>query len=778
MKSIDALQIAIRKSAEHNPDVQLAPVCILWPDRDRQWEAVVPRLKHELPELFILGEYNPGEKTGPAIWLRCVIANVIEAVNVPVGFVPVLYLPGVSRQDLRAVDSCPDSLKPLAELQYRGVIWSQFNGKDWTVLAFIMSNQGGLGLDVAQDRDTTKSLLLAINRFLDEDLDLVKGKRLDKDYFNMLLSGGDPVRDLLHWLNDGDVFRTSRSPNEWRAFVEVCKSQFVFDPENDGMLVGSSRLASHEGPWQLVWERYCEAPRRYPNIPLQIRRTSMPADLFADKTGWPQWNDIEEDNLRGDLITSSQLPPHEARKRLKDLYQRHQARSTLVWAEIGEAPLACAIEWLSILAGVTDNSLSAGTIDDLVAGYSHVGWKADDALIRALSCVDKAADIEAVTMAIRSVYLSWAEDSARYLQRMIESGKYPGGTIHDAKVSSVNDKTCIVFVDGLRFDVAKRVAQELSVRGYLVKESVHWAALPSVTATAKPSVSPVRHLITGGQVSADFEPVVADTGQSLKGGYYFKKLLADAGWQVDDKTGNEDPNGHRWYEYGDIDHEGHDRGWQLAKRLNQMVEEILERIHQLLQSGWTSVKIVTDHGWLLVPGGLPKTELLSHLTENKWGRCAVIKPGAVTDERLYPWFWNPDEMVALADGISCYRSGVEYAHGGLSLQECLTSEITVQYGQDTSSADEIVNIDVAWKRLRCTVVVEGDKLGSLLDIRLQPGNANSSVVVTAKPFNEYGRASVVVENEDLEGVKAVIVIVDEHGQLIYQTNTFIGGGNE
>ena len=142
---------AIRYASVYNPDVQVAPACILWPDSDSQWEAVIPRLQNELQELFVLGEYNPEKRTGPAIWLRCIIAEKTDDVELPGDTVPILYLPGVSRQDLRAVESCPDFIKPLAELQYRGVIWSQINAKDWTILAFLKSDQGGLNLDVAQD---------------------------------------------------------------------------------------------------------------------------------------------------------------------------------------------------------------------------------------------------------------------------------------------------------------------------------------------------------------------------------------------------------------------------------------------------------------------------------------------------------------------------------------------------------------------------------------------------------------------------------------------------
>lgn len=102
------------------------------------------------------------------------IAGKTTDVTLPADRVPVFYLPGVSRQDLRAIEACPDLLKPLAELQYRGVIWSQVNAKDWTIMAFLKSDQGGMGLDVAQDSDAKNAMQLALYRLLDEDLELLK----------------------------------------------------------------------------------------------------------------------------------------------------------------------------------------------------------------------------------------------------------------------------------------------------------------------------------------------------------------------------------------------------------------------------------------------------------------------------------------------------------------------------------------------------------------------------------------------------------------------------
>ena len=213
----------------------------------------------------------------------------------------------------------------------------------------------------------------------------------------------------------------------------------------------------------------------------------------------------------------------------------------------------------------------------------------------------------------------------------------------------------------------------------------------------------------------------------------------------------------------------------LAKHLDSLLKEINERIHGLLAAGWKSVRVVTDHGWLLLPGGLPKIELPSSLTDNKWGRCACLKPGASTDQSLYAWFWNPHHHFVLADGVSCFKNGEEYTHGGLSLQECLTLELTVSQNAGSTSICSVEVTDIAWKGLRCTIAVDGYFAGLSLDIRQQPGDALSSVVVGMKSLKDNGTASVVVENEELEGKKAFIVLVDAEGSLVAQLDTVIGG---
>ena len=56
-------------------------------------------------------------------------------------------------------------------------------------------------------------------------------------------------------------------------------------------------------------------------------------------------------------------------------------------------------------------------------------------------------------------------------------------------------------------------------------------------------------------------------------------------------------------------------GWRVAHHAAAELRGLAERIAGLLEHGWQKVVVITDHGWLLMPGDLPKVELPEHLTE-------------------------------------------------------------------------------------------------------------------------------------------------------------------
>ncbi|MEZ5598075.1 MAG: hypothetical protein R3E84_17080 [Pseudomonadales bacterium] len=173
------------------------------------------------------------------------VDRALSEVQIPEGTAPIVYLPGVSRQELRAVQECPDSLKPLVELQYRGVCWTQKNGKDWTVEAFLVSEEGGLGLDVARDATTRRAMLGALAELATTAIDRLKGKHLEAEDFDKLFSD-DPAKDLLLWLSEPEGVKSGWNGGRWAAFRSRCKADFKFDPDKDGELVGALSSSANE----------------------------------------------------------------------------------------------------------------------------------------------------------------------------------------------------------------------------------------------------------------------------------------------------------------------------------------------------------------------------------------------------------------------------------------------------------------------------------------------------------------------------------------------------
>jgi len=70
----------------------VAPAAILWTDTDGQWQVVVNQLQSLMPNIYTLGEYNPQEKTGPAIWLRCIIDRTLPDSLILEGEIPIIYM--------------------------------------------------------------------------------------------------------------------------------------------------------------------------------------------------------------------------------------------------------------------------------------------------------------------------------------------------------------------------------------------------------------------------------------------------------------------------------------------------------------------------------------------------------------------------------------------------------------------------------------------------------------------------------------------------------------
>lgn len=770
MKLIDLLADEVRASAAYNSNVQAAPNVILWTDKLRQWESALPMLQAALPELIVLGNYAPERKTGPAIWIKCVVEGVLPDVEWPVGRTPIVYLPGFERRDLRAIAACPDSLKPLAELQYRGCWWIYSNaGRDWTVNAFLVSSNGGAGLDVAKDEKTQQVMLRVLPEILESERDDLSNRRLEAADFNKLVSS-DPVRDLLSWMNDSQACRERWDSSRWQALVGICETEYHFNPELDGELTAAELLCQRQGVWEGVWQRFLESCSHYPQLPQLLLKVQ--ADLAASGASYPSINANEEQQLERDLNGLLQLDPAKARLSIGQLESRHAERRNWVWHALAMAPLAGVLEHLAEIAQATSSTFSGTDPEEMASQYRESYWRADDHALRALAYPLSPGQQTLVHGLLDLIYTPWLDGVTRNFQNLVRSKGYPGiDQVNEATAEYAVAGEAVFFVDGLRFDTAQRLAAKLQGLGEIQLDS-NWAALPSVTATAKAAVTPVHDRLTGRLTDRDFEPSLADDDKDFSS-HYLRKFLNEKGWQYLEEGESGDPASNAWLQSGDIDKEGHVKGLKLAARIDTLLDEVVERAEELIAAGWRKIRIVTDHGWILTPRPMAKVDLPKHLTETRWGRCAVIKDSVDSGYQQVGWYWNSAVSIAMAPGVCSFKAGQNYDHGGLSLQECMTPVIQIRNTKAVTAVSAVTAAlsDIRWLGLTCKIQAETTAEGVLAVLRTHPADPDSEIT-KRKPLKD-GKCSLLVDDQ-FEGSSAVLVLLDDQGNVLAKKPTLVG----
>ena len=761
---LDKLAEAVRKVADFNSASQVAPSCILWPDGDRQFESALPLLLKALPELLVLGSYDTANRAGPAIWLRCAIASRADEYD-PQGRTPVIYLPGVSRSGLRAVEGLPEPLRPLAYLAFRGAVFQQRNGKDWTAMAFLVSKDaGGLGLDIAGDDATRSSLLSALPKILETDVGQLSSHHIESLELDTVVSGGDQVKNLLQWLDQGDAWRKKQGEDKWNAFVSICKKAYAFNPDTDGQGAVLCHFADRRGAWRTVFERYEESWTAYPQILPNLKLQNPPAfNLFAtaeEYGGWPQWNEFEEGQLNGVFKTIPTLSQGEALKKLEEAEERHAPRRSLVWAMQKLSPMALALRHLLELARLSSKSLPLFTgVDDLADWYGADGWRTDAAARLAVAAAGHSSSGMDVMAAVRHFYKPWLEKTTLAFQELVAGRDYPPVT-HPPKACA--DEWCI-FTDGLRLDVARELRELLMAGGYEVAEERRWAPVPTITASGKPFAVPGG----GGIEPPQNEGFLFDP---LKGpGESFAKYLAAAG--LADAAAREKGKP-VWKPVGDIDTEGHEHGEKLSVHVGGELEVLVNAVGDAFASGAGKVRIVTDHGWLWLPGALPKHELETALADSKSPRHAAPKFGVKHGEIELGWSWNEEIRVAFAPGICAHRNGMAYAHGGLSLQECLLLDLSVT--KTAGGGGAVAIKEKHWRGMRLSCRLEGDFKDCRIDVRKDPHVAESLLSKGPSGVDGEGNCKCFVADESLSGEVAFVVALDAEGNVRAQRKMIIG----
>jgi hypothetical protein len=752
---LDALFAALITAADYDPRAEAPPEVLLWCDPGREFAPLIPLLRSKLPGLLTFGDYRPAERQGPAIWLRAAADRTLPEVDWPADRPAILYLPGIARETLRAAEDCPSDLVLLAWFAVAGALFGHPNGKDWTLRGFLASKPayGGLGLEVAQDEATRTALGAAAPKLFGMPIEQLRERHLDAPELHKILAP-DVVADTLDWL--GGHLTEAIDPPRFAGFRERARAELNLDLSRITPEVAARRLAEADGHWADVWQRFAMASPGFYSEVAGILETLETPDLLADPRVWPAANARAEADLGSALLKLPEQSLATARETVLGLAAKHGPRREGPWAARGKASLAHAVVHLAAVAAAP--GLPGDSASTLAEAYAAEGWKVDCAALAALAAAPAYGDREAVVAALRCLYGPWLEEGASALQKA--SRNLPAvepGAPADADVA--------IFVDGLRMDLAQQLAGKLRNSGAAVEVRWRWAGFPTVTATCKPLASPAASRFSGDDAAKEFSPVAPD-GRSASKSVLERELLA-AGWQPGLTLL---PDQKCWLEAGHFDADGHAIGVRLADQIERGLDDLRDQILGLARAG-RRVRIATDHGWLLLPGGLPVAKLDSGLTETKWARCAIVKEGAPASVPQFPWSWNRNVMVASAPGTRAFRAGQDYAHGGVSPQESVVAELLVE---PLVPARRAIILDLEWAGLRLRVRAEGGD-GLMADLRLSPEGDGGSIADRPRALDADGRTSLLVLDDGLIGKPALLVLEDAGGKVVASRRTQIGG---
>jgi hypothetical protein len=763
---ITELASRLREQAKRfNPSIETAPHAVLWTDDRRDWDGVLPNLKSAIPELFSLGDFKPLERTGPGAWLRMVADG--QAGGLQPGQVPIIYIPGVAngslRTDLRAVKDDPQ-LAPIAELQYRGNFWRQDNGKDWTLRAFFESKRSGLGLSTKGDQQTLAALKQALPKLLTRSLYTLEGRLIDMAFLDEVLNP-NPADDVLRWLVEPAQLKKEKG-DAWHSFVASSRQRYGIDLNNGPLDAAALVLEARESDAAFaLWQKFVLRPDEQAGLYDVFRAVPTP-NLLADAERYPRENESDEAELAKEFRLLALLDSASAAAKLIALEGQHGHRRDSVWAGLGKVPLAQALLPLVTVAKAVLLPAVGGSVAHQAASWAATGWTVDAAAMSVLALAQAADRMADVEPALVAVYRPWLQRSAEAFQHRVGAEGYP-----QKAVDQVPEGTVVLFVDGLRLDLARQLESTLQTSGLSVTLQHRFTSVPSVTSSGKVWCSPGYAAAQVAASATGFEPVLRLAGSD--GAYTAERLrrsIEAEGFTLVDAESPSIASGRGWAEFlDDIDSDGHKKGLRLAEEAPRHVAKLAKAVERLLSAGWQRVRVVTDHGWLLLPGGLPKVELHSKLAETTWARCAVVKEAAVgIDAITLPWSYGQEVRIALAPGIGAFRAGQVYDHGGLTLQECVVPMVDIVSEPPVQGRPAIKKVTWNSRKTICTVhaVFAGDstvtleRLGSNVG---EPGEVDAD-----------GLGKVVLDEvDDLMG-EVVHVLLCRDGQKVAQEQLKFG----
>ena len=334
---------------------------------------------------------------------------------------------------------------------------------------------------------------------------------------------------------------------------------------------------------------------------------------------------------------------------------------------------------LCILKFDTSQISGLKTLDDTVRYYTDTFYKLDAAVRRLYSDFLNENEI------IQPFQEYYNQILAQFLDKWFfcfkDYSENQTGLLDELITSQT--KCAVIIGDGISYDIARDVSEQIK-RRYKVNDSYRLADFPSIT----------EHNMTRIYMGSEkVEPV-----QKKREQYLLEKHGDDIRFaKLEDISYTSEPSQFLICTYKDIDSIAEKMQQGALKFISQMVDDLAEKIDQLIRCGYQKVYLTSDHGFVLTgklaesdkvefdfKGDIEKNERYVRSAEKQNVSDWFVEINQKSDGYNYIYFHkssNPFKTPGLYG----------YAHGGISPQELVVPFICIEHkGADIKKLDVVI----------------------------------------------------------------------------------------
>lgn len=391
-------------------------------------------------------------------------------------------------------------------------------------------------------------------------------------------------------------------------------------------------------------------------------------------------------------------------------------RKNSVWVKESDRQLlwTLAERALELLRGVADFERELKEIKtnsaELITFYTGRGYRLDqryryfEETFSEIS--EDSEDIDNLVAECRRRYRECVDRLQRIFMTAVRQsgwpveGIRPAASLFDERVKPLmgepNAKVAVLWIDALRYELAVALNEALSDYEKTDLRTV-CGALPSITPVGMASLLPdareMKLKMKAGKLVPHFGDGAVATAQervSVLSAEYGDRFMDI---RLDDLINKRftkpfkeqfENKALTLVRYQRIDSEGENYAPDLFANLKRHVDNILKAVRRLAELGYADIFLFTDHGFLV----FPEHEAGNKATkpEGTWmlekERVLVGSAGENTETIRF----TADELGVAGDAehlvfpktLATFSEGVQYFHGGLSIQECVIPDLHVR----------------------------------------------------------------------------------------------------